>query len=154
MPVDEHSFHGLLHGASLVEAELRRHIAPLGIHPRQAQILDVMDRTGPVSQVDLAAEFGVTSASMSTMADRLLTAGYITRVSNPASRRQNVLELTPKGRKLIDGIAAAWTMVDATISGALGKDAATFFKMAQQLRDNLGGAVPLASVAASQDPDR
>lgn len=113
-----------------------------------------MDRTGPVSQVDLAAEFGVTSASMSTMADRLLTAGYITRVSNPASRRQNLLELTPKGRKLIDGIAAAWTAVDAAISDALGKDAATFFRMARQLRDNLGSAVPMARAAVSQAPDR
>ncbi|MDO6456305.1 MarR family transcriptional regulator [Celeribacter halophilus] len=147
MNIDLHQFHGLLHSASLVEAELRRHIAPLGIHPRQAQILDAMDRLGPVSQADLAAGFGVTPASMSTMTDRLLGAGYITRTPNPVSRRENVLELTEKGRTLLEGIAKAWTAVDATISTVLGKNADAFITQAQLLRDGLGGAVPGAARA-------
>ena len=150
MQIDEHHFHGLLHSANLVEAELRRHIAPLGIHARQAQILDTMDRMGPVSQVDLAAAFGVTPASMSTMTDHLLASGYITRAPNPASRRQNVLGLTEKGRTLLDGIAKAWAAVDAKISAALGENAAAFFAQAQHLRDNLGGAVPGAARAAKK----
>ncbi|MGO4908190.1 MarR family winged helix-turn-helix transcriptional regulator [Pseudorhodobacter sp. W20_MBD10_FR17] len=145
MNIDLHQFHGLLHSANLVEAELRRHIAPLGIHPRQAQILDAMDRLGPVSQADLAAEFGTTPASMSTMMDRLLAAGYITRTPNPASRRQNVLELTEKGRTLLDGIAKAWTAVDEILSAALGENAAAFFAQAQYLRDKLGAKVPGAA---------
>ena len=31
MQCDRHDFHGLLHSAQLVGAELRRHLAPLGI---------------------------------------------------------------------------------------------------------------------------
>ena len=150
MQIDEHHFHGLLHSAKLVEAELRRYIAPLGILPRQAQILDAMDRMGPVSQADLAAAFGVTPASMSTMTDRLLASGYITRAPNPVSRRQNVLGLTEKGRKLLDGIAKAWAAVDAKISAALGENAAAFFAQAQHLRDNLGGVVPEVARAAKK----
>lgn len=150
MQTYEHHFHGLLHSANLVEAELRRHIAPLGLRPRQARILDAMGRMGPVSQVDLAADFGITPASMSTMTDRLLAAGYITRAPNPVSRRQNVLELTEKGRTLLDGIAKAWAAVDAKISAALGENAAAFFAQAQHLRDNLGGVVPGVARAAKK----
>ena len=142
MKIDQHSFHGFLHSAELVEAELRRHLAPLGIHPRQARILDAMDRIGPVSQSDLVAEFGITPASMSTMTDRLLAAGYISRTADPISRRQNILKLTRKGRNRLDGIAAAWSAVDDTIAAALGEDAAAFLDQARRLRNAFGGIVP------------
>jgi DNA-binding MarR family transcriptional regulator len=142
MQVDQHHFHGLLHSADLVETVLRQKLAPLGIHPRQARVLEAMGRTGRVSQSDLASEFGVTSASMSTMTDRLLAAGYITRAIDPASRRQNVLELTDKGRTLLAGISEAWSAVDDTIRVALGEDAAVFFDLARRLRDGLGGTIP------------
>lgn len=142
MRTDKHSFHGLLHSAKLVEAQLRRHLAPLGIQTRQALVLDAIDRMGTVSQTDLAAEFGVTSASMSTMTDRLLAAGLITRNTSPFSRRQNELELGPKGSALLDEIAKAWTAVDLELVKALGEDANSFFAQAQRLRDVLGGRVP------------
>ena len=97
---------------------------------------------GSVCQSDLASEFGITPASMSTMADRLLTARYITRSVDPASRRQNVLELTDGGRNLVAGICEAWTEVDNTIRAGLGKDATPFFELARRLREGLGGTIP------------
>lgn len=142
MKVDGHDFHGLLHGASLVETVQRRALAPLGVLPRQARVIEAMARMGAVSQTELAAAFGVTSASMSTMTDRLLAAGYITRTTDPDSRRQNVLELTERGRMLLDGIADAWTAVDDSIRAVLGADAPTFFDLARRLRDGLGGTPP------------
>jgi len=142
MQTDQHDFHGLLHSADLIEAELRRRLAPLGIQPRQARVLEAMGRMGRTSQADLASAFGVTSASMSTITDRLLAAGYITRAVDPASRRQNALELTDKGRTLHAGIAGAWAAVDNSIRDALGADAAAFFDLARRLRDGLGGAIP------------
>lgn len=142
MQADQHDFHGLLHSANLIEAELRRYMEPLELQPRQARVLDAMSRMGPVSQVDLASIFGVTSASMSTMTERLLTAGYITRAVDPTSRRNNVLDLTDKGQTLLAGISEAWSAVDDTIRDVLGKDAATFFDLARKLRGGLGGFVP------------
>lgn len=142
MQVDQHDFHGLVHGVDLLEAELRRQLAPLGIQPRQAQVIEALARIGPVRQADLAAEFGVTAASMSTMTDRLLAAGWLTRSVDPASRRQNIVALTPEGRKLLDGIAKAWSVVDETVRGILGSEADSFFQQARVLRDGLGGVVP------------
>jgi DNA-binding MarR family transcriptional regulator len=82
------------------------------------------------------------------MTDRLLAAGYITRAVDPSSRRQNVLALTEKGGRLLDGIAKAWAAVDAMISAALGTNAAAFFAQAQHLRNTLGGVVPGATRAS------
>ncbi|WP_176445328.1 MarR family winged helix-turn-helix transcriptional regulator [Maliponia aquimaris] len=142
MQADQHRFHGLTHSADLVEADLRRRLAPLGLQHRQARVIEAMARLGPVSQADLAAEFGITPASMSTMTDRLLAAGYISRAPDPASRRQNVLDLTEKGRAMLAGIEAAWAEVDAAIETVLGDDADRFFDLARRLRNGLGGAVP------------
>jgi len=142
MLIDQRRFHGLTHSADLIEAELRRRLAPLDLQPRQAQIIEAMARMGPVSQADLAGEFEITAASMSTMTDRLLAAGYISRSRDPASRRQNVLELTEKALAKLPGIELAWTGVDAAIKGVLGDDADTFFRLARRLRDGLGGTPP------------
>ncbi|MEB8386956.1 MarR family transcriptional regulator [Rhodobacteraceae bacterium KMM 6894] len=142
MQIDQHSFHGLLHSADLIEAELRRQLAPLGLQPRQARVLEAMGRMGPVSQVDLAQAFDITPASMSTMTDRLLDGGYITRTISKTSRRQNVLELTDKGRTLLKGVADAWSTVDQTIVTVLGADAGALFELASRLRDGLGGKIP------------
>lgn len=148
MKIDRNDFHGLLHSADLVEAELRRRLTPLGVHPRQARIIEAVGRMGPVSQADLASAFGITPASMSTMTDRLLAAGYITRGVDPASRRRQVIDLTETGRALLAGIGKAWTSVDDTMRAALGQDAAPFFSLARRLRDGLGGSVP----GSEQDP--
>ena len=142
MRTDQHDFHGVLHSANLIETVLRRQLAPIGISQSQARVLEAMGRMGAVCQSDLASEFGITPASMSTMADRLLTARYITRTVDPASRRQNVLELTDSGRTLVAGICEAWTAVDETMRAALGKDAAPFFELARRLREGLGGTIP------------
>lgn len=142
MRIEQHDFHGLLHSADLVEALLRRQLVPVGISPSQARVLEAMDRMGPVCQTDLAQAFRITPASMSTMTERLLTAGYIMRSVDPASRRQNVLQLTDRGRTLVAGICEAWTAVDETIRAALGKDAGPLFELARQLRDALGGTIP------------
>ncbi len=150
MQVDQNDFHSLLHSADLVEANLRQQLAPLGIQPRQARVLDAMDRLGPISQRDLAAEFGITPASMSTMADRLRSAGYITRLVDPASRRQHVLELTDKGRSLLAGIEQAWSEVDQTLRAILGEDSKAFFDLSRRLRDGMGGAAPGAKTSRAK----
>lgn len=122
---------------------MRRRLAPLDIHPRQARVLTAIHHMQPVSQVELAAAFDINAASMSTMTDRLLAAGYITRKTDPNARRRNILELTDAGRAKLDAIFRAWDEVDAFIRDAIGHDdAEELFRLAQRLRDKLGGRVP------------
>ncbi len=142
MQADQHQFHGLTHSAALVEAELRRQLGPLGLQHRQARVIEALGRMGSASQAMLAREFAITPASMSTMTDRLIAAGHVCRRPDPASRRQNLLELTAKGRAMLARIDKAWTAVDAAILAALGEEAATFFRLARKLRHGLGGQPP------------
>lgn len=143
MQPKEHNFHGLTHSATLIEDELRRKLAPLGLLPKQARVLMAMHHMAPVSQADLAHAFAITPASMSTMTDRLIANGYITRNPDPATRRRNLLELTKAGHAKLGTISGVWDDVDATIRDILGpEDAQLFFDLARRLRNGLGGRPP------------
>lgn len=117
-------------------------MAPLGIQPRQARIIDILSHMAPVSQAEIAEAFGITAASMSIMTDRLLAAGFISRTVDPMSRRRRVIDLTPSGRTLLDGIEKAWSEVDAHLRATMAPNADPFFQQARALRDDLGGKIP------------
>jgi DNA-binding MarR family transcriptional regulator len=52
---------------------------------------------------DIADEFSITVGGTSKVVDRLEAAGLCGRRANPNDRRSSVVELTPEGRKLVDG---------------------------------------------------
>ena len=143
MKRDRHEFHGILHSARLLEEILRERLGPLDILPRQAHVLTAIHEIGPVSQARLAEAFEVTQASMSTMTDRLLAAGLITREEDPAARRRNLIDLTEAGRAKLDATHAIWATMDDTIRELLGEeDAKAFFRLSLRLRNALGGHPP------------
>ncbi len=138
-----HKFHLLLHSADLLEERLRLQLAPLGLRPRQARVIDALDRMGETSQAKLAREFDVTQASMSTMTARLIAADLVQRGPDHDDPRGCLLALTEKGRNALDGIDAAWTEIDQIAAEAVGKDAfAELATGAGELRDALGGRAP------------
>lgn len=152
MQHDRFAFHLLLHSADLVEERLRHRLAPLGVRPRQARVLEALDRMGAVSQTDLAREFGVTAASMSTMTARLIASGFVLREPDPAELRSNVLRLSETGHALLDDIRAAWADIDRAIIEALGpEEARTLAALARELRDALGGRAP--GTPPQREPD-
>lgn len=143
MPSSKHKFHFLLHAADLLGERLRIQLKPLGIRPRQARVIEALERMGRVSQVTLAREFDVSQASMSTMTTRLISGGLISREADPDDPRGNLLSLTDRGRALLSQINAAWDEVDAIAGDAIGAE--RFNKLtleAKTLRDALGGCAP------------
>ena len=100
MQTDGLRLHYLLHSADLLEVRLHRQLAPLGIKPRQARILDALDRMESASQVELARAFDVAPASMSTMTTRLVAAGFITRKADPERPSQQHAQIVEKGQRL------------------------------------------------------
>jgi DNA-binding MarR family transcriptional regulator len=60
---------------------------------------------GPVSQRLLAGELGLTPGTVSVRIDRLVEDGLVIRRPDPASKRNVLLELTDRGRALVDRIA-------------------------------------------------
>lgn len=137
------SFHFILHSAHILEERLRTRLSPLGVHPRQARVLDAMNRMGEVSQAALAKEFGLTAASMSTMTVRLLEAGLIEREVDERELRSHVLRLSKRGKTVLTGVYRAWREMDREISDAIGPDnAKTLAELTRELRNALGGFTP------------
>jgi len=143
MPSQHVQFHLLLHSAHLLEERLRARLTPLGIHPRQARVLDALQRMGEASQVMLAKEFGLTAASMSTMTTRLLEAGLIERQVDERELRCNVLRLSKRGKALLKAIYREWQEIDREISDAIGQEnAEKLAGLTLKLRNALGGFTP------------
>lgn len=152
MQSDSLRLHYLLHSADLIEDRLHHQLAPLGIKPRQARILDALARMSRASQVELARAFDVSPASMSTMTARLVAAGFITREVDRHDIRSNTLRLSKKGSDLLDQIRAAWRAIDDVIENAIGPEKAReLAEITLELRDALGGKTP--GSASEQPPD-
>ncbi|MBU2936460.1 MULTISPECIES: MarR family winged helix-turn-helix transcriptional regulator [Pacificibacter] len=146
MQTESFNFHLLLHSANLVGEQLRQKLADIGVSQSQARVLDALARMGAVSQVTLVREFGITPASMSTMTARLIEAGYISRMVDPAEARSNIVELTPKGRDLLADIYAAWQEIDTLIKDTMGaEDASQLADLTRSLLERLGGKAPSRS---------
>ena len=98
---------------------------------------------GQASQAVLAREFGLTAASMSSMASRLLTAGLIERQVDPREHRSKVLKLTQHGYDLLEQIHQQWREIDRECAGVIGEEnTAQFAELSSQLRNAFGGTTP------------
>jgi DNA-binding MarR family transcriptional regulator len=143
MQSQSHNFHFLLHSAHLVEERLRKRLAPLGVQPRQARILDAIGHLGETSQIRLAEEMSVTQASMSTMIVRLVELGLITKRVDKAELRSNILSITRRGQKLLESIYQLWAETDREIEATIGlKNTKHLTDLTLKLRNALGGFTP------------
>lgn len=137
-----YKLHPLIHAASLVEERLGVELAPFGIKPRQARVLNVLHLMGSASQAELAYEFEVSAASMSTMTSRLIAGGFVKRTVDDDELPRIRLKLTTKGAALIDRINEAWCEIDRIMETAIGKENAhNLASYSADLRNSLGGRV-------------
>ena len=138
-----YKFHSLLHSADILEKRLATLLTPVGITPRQARILNVLNRVGAVSQTALTEQFDVTSGSMSTMVDRLLKLGMIERRKNPEDRRGDLISITDQGTAVLHEVRDVWQEIDELIEDKLGAEkAALLSELTRELKFALGGRVP------------
>ncbi|MGE2836396.1 MarR family winged helix-turn-helix transcriptional regulator [Mycobacterium sp. SMC-4] len=72
----------------------------------QFRLLSVLAQEGTLSSTECAKALGVVGSSVTRLADRLHASGHLLRCSDPANRSVVRLELTPKGRKVVQQVAA------------------------------------------------
>ncbi len=65
-----------------------------------------------ISQVEIGRHLITTPGNITKLVEALCKEELVTRVQNPASRRENIIKITPKGRKLIDKL---WPEYDALL---------------------------------------
>lgn len=70
----------------------------------QFRLLVALGSRGPLKLVSLAEMLGVNPSTATRTVDRLVTAGWAERKSNPDSRREVTVGLTSAGRDLVDRV--------------------------------------------------
>ena len=70
----------------------------------QFRVLALLHTLGPTRTGELAERLGVHASTFSRTGDRLVAAGLVRRVGNPASRREVLVQLTPAGRRLVTSV--------------------------------------------------
>lgn len=85
--------HRLIAQYERVNAQWRRHF---GISANERLALTHIVNSGEVTAADLTRRIGMTSAALTTLVDRLETAGMVKRVPDPKDRRRILLYPTRK----------------------------------------------------------
>jgi DNA-binding MarR family transcriptional regulator len=98
----------LLTASRLLVALSARSIADIDetITIPQFRTLVILSSRGAVNLATLAGLLGVQPSTTGRMVDRLVTAGLIDRQQHPNSRRELIVELTTRGRKLVRNVTA------------------------------------------------
>jgi DNA-binding MarR family transcriptional regulator len=76
----------------------------LDITMAQAKVLFLIRATGSIQMSDLVARLGVTVPTVTGIVDRLVERDLVVRRGTPDDRRRVVVEITPGGVELIDGM--------------------------------------------------
>jgi MarR family 2-MHQ and catechol resistance regulon transcriptional repressor len=88
------------HRALAVSVE--RSIADVGLCLSDFMVLEALLHKGPLTISEIQAKVLLASGSMTAAVDRLESMGLVVRKKTAKDRRTRVLELTPKGRRLIE----------------------------------------------------
>ena len=125
----------------LLNRQLRKELAPLGITAGQAALLHAI-RTNPRLGVrDLAAREGISAPAMSAHLDRLEAAGLVRRTRLAADRRRVVAEVTERGVRVLRSARArrtAW--LAARLKSLSAEERAAIERAIEPLRRLLEGA--------------
>ena len=74
---------------------------PEGMSLTQLRALTVAEDAGPCSLGVLANGMGISTSSASRLVDRLIGAGVLDRRQSNISRREIILQVTPRGKRLL-----------------------------------------------------
>ena len=80
--------------------------AVLGVNRTDLRILGLLLAEGAMAAGPLAAAAGLSPAATSTAIQRLVTAGHLTRATDPADRRRAVVQLTASAAAALERIYA------------------------------------------------
>jgi DNA-binding MarR family transcriptional regulator len=103
-------------------------------------LLMIGSAPGKCTQQYLSGALHIDKVSMVRIMDYLTGKGLIRRIVNPEDRREQLLALTPKGRKIMPAINKAVMEINSkALEGISEKDKAKFMSNMRMMRENLAG---------------
>ena len=113
-------------------------LRPLGVKASQLNVLTVVAKRGPVSPGDVAKRLNMEKSTLSRNLERMRAHGWL-KVSNGDTGRQQILEIGPAGRKLIEASLPLWKKAQAETEAMLGKQGArSIHRAVDSVRAQLG----------------
>jgi MarR family 2-MHQ and catechol resistance regulon transcriptional repressor len=97
-----HTYTVLWRAARAVEARAMASIESTGLCASDFGVLEALLHKGTLPVNMLGRKVLLTSGSITTAIDRLVTRGFVARKDDPDDRRVRLVELTRKGRQLIE----------------------------------------------------
>ncbi|MEU8624947.1 MarR family winged helix-turn-helix transcriptional regulator [Streptomyces sp. NPDC048669] len=98
-----------------VQGALRAH----GLKNNQAHVLMLLADQGATGQQTLVRTLGVDPSVLVAMLNDLESAGLAERRRDPADRRRHIVEISPRGTRLVTDVYASITSVEADLFTAL-----------------------------------
>jgi DNA-binding MarR family transcriptional regulator len=124
-----------------------------GLNRGEVGVLSALRIAGPphrLSPTKLFKGLMLSSAGMTGLLDRLQERGLVTRSSDPSDRRSVVVELTSKGRELVDVVVAANADEEKeVVAGLTAAEASSLAALLQKLLSSLEDASGGAPVRVS-----
>jgi DNA-binding MarR family transcriptional regulator len=97
-------------------------VAPLGIVGRELAVLSVLADGGSLSQHQAARRLAIDRTTMVALLDALEAKGLVERHPHPGDRRRNLVELTARGRQVLDEGTRATREAERRFLAPLGDD--------------------------------
>ncbi len=125
-------------GFALVESFTAGALTPYGLSIAMWRVLAALSNRGEQRQIDLVDMTSIDASTMSRLVTRLVRMGLVTRSRSATSNREVVVELSAKGRTLMQRLIPIAKKLEQTASAGLPpKDLAVVKRALGRMYDNL-----------------
>lgn len=130
--------HNLIITSQIHRRVIEQCLKETGIHRAQHRLLMSLACSCFSSQVDLAKKLEVTPATIAVSLKTLERDGLVTRTVGEKDNRTNFIELTEKGKKLVEDSKDYFDSVDhAMYTGFTGEEMVTLCSFLERIYDNM-----------------
>ena len=102
---------------NLLQTQVEKYLAPYGLNVVQFNLLMLAaykNQGRGLNQVELAKSLIVSASNITKLVEKSVRTGLLTRQTNPNSRRENIICISPAGQKLLDRV---WPGYDVLVRG-------------------------------------
>lgn len=122
-----------------------RSLAERDLTPARAEVLLVLQKSGPVVQRQLSQALRCTPRHVTNLVDGLEATGFVIRRPHPTDRRATLVALTERGGAAARRLAAEREgAAQALLGDVSAADLATFVAVADQVLERIDAADPTA----------
>lgn len=148
-------------GEALVERFSKDALAAHGLSIGMWRVLAALSEHGVQRQIDVATATSIDASTLSRLVTRLVRMRLVTRRRSRTSNREVLVQLTPHGTLILDGlIPVAQALHDEAVRAISSKDQALLQRLLHRMYTNVmgsrsaGNGTPSAKPAASRSSAR